>query len=262
MFNGFFSEKFIEPLCHYYTLEATLVYGLILVLAALGIYRLLKMLKIKIDKCFLCALLPFIIYGGTARALRDHGLGVYGDNWYFCSPPIYFVIFCVAIGSLLLGLVIQKKFRFEYWKTMAIIGSLLVLYNLTLVEITNWFGFSVILMLIAFWSIVFFGLNYLKPKLLSLTNAGIVVAHLFDASATFSALTFFNYYEQHVLPRFLIDASGPWIMFPLKIVVVWLVLHIIDKYSEDKFFNSFLKIIILILGLALGLRDFLTVSML
>jgi len=255
------SDKFITPLCHYYTLEATITYGLILVLFALGIYKLLQTLNVKIDKYFFYSLLPFIIYGGMARAIRDHGLGMYSNHWFFCSPPIYFLIFTIVIISLLVGLKIQKKFKFDYWKFMVMIGSLLLLYNLTLIQITNWFGFSVILMLIGGWGILFFGLNHIRPKLLSKINAGLIVAHLFDASSTFTALTYFNYYEQHVLPSFLINIFGPWIMFPLKIGVVWSVLYYIDKYADDKFFKNFLKIIILILGLALGLRGFLTVSM-
>jgi uncharacterized membrane protein len=97
-------------------------------------------------------------------------------------------------------------------------------------------------------------------------NAGILSSHFMDASSTFVALTFFGYVEQHVLPSFLIDlaggpAAGAWIMFPMKILVVGGVLLLLDKYSEDEQFKNFLKLIILILGLALGTRDFLTVSM-
>ena len=42
-----FEEKFIAAHCHYYTIESTLLYGLILVLAAYGTYRLLMRLNVK-----------------------------------------------------------------------------------------------------------------------------------------------------------------------------------------------------------------------
>jgi uncharacterized membrane protein len=145
---------------------------------------------------------------------------------------------------------------------MLVLGSCLLAYNLTLTRITNFSGFSIVLLLVTTWSLVFFGVSRLRPKRLSLENAGILVSHLFDASSTFTALTFFGFYEQHVLPSFLIDIFGPWIMFPLKIIVVWVVLDFIDKSKEERFLKGFLKIVILILGLALGLRDFLTISML
>lgn len=264
MIEDWFNSKFVQPLCHYYTLEATLIYGLILCIAVYGTYRLLQKLKIKIDKNFFFALLPFIIYGGWARALRDHNLGIYTGK-LFCSPPIYFVIFGVALASLLIGIFLQRRFKrkykVKYHKTMMVIGILLLTYNLSLTKISNFYGFGIILLLIAFWSLIFFGISYLRPKLLSKINAGIIAAHLLDASSTFTALSFFGYYEQHILPSFLINIFGPWIMFPLKIIVVWGVLQILDKYCEDKFFKNFLKIIILILGLALGIRDLLTISM-
>jgi len=265
MLEDFINENFLNPLCHYYTTVGTITYGLILILAVLGTYKLLKKLKIKIDKRFFIALLPFIVYGGWTRALRDYNLGIYGENKLFCSPPIYFFVYVIALLSLLLSIFIERKIKkTTYERIMLLIGSLFLLYDLSLTTINNFFGFSVILVLITFWSLVFFGIHKLKPKLLSFENAGIIISHLFDASSTFTALTFFGFYEQHVLPNlFIINLGlGPLAMFPLKIIVVWVVLHYIDKSKEDVFLKRFLKIIILILGLALGIRDFLSVSML
>jgi uncharacterized membrane protein len=165
---------------------------------------------------------------------------------------------------LLVGILVERrtKKRIGYDKVMLVVGAALLLYDLTLTRITNLSGFLTVLSLVGVWALVFFGISKLRPKLLSLQNAGILVAHLFDASSTFTALTFYGFYEQHVLPSFLIDKFGPWVMFPLKIIVVWAVLEIIDRSKEDEFLKRFLKIAILVLGLALGLRDFLTISML
>jgi uncharacterized membrane protein len=262
MLEEFINENFVLPMCRYYTPIGTATYGIILILAVLGTYKLLKHLKIKIDRRFFVGLLPFIIYGGWTRALRDHMLGIYQSN-FFCSPPIYFVIYAMTLVSLLIGIIIGRKSEnYSYEKVMLIIGMSLLIYNASLTVINNISGFSIILSLVSFWALVFFSISRFKPKMLSKMNAGIIVSHLLDASSTFTAVTFFGYYEQHVLPGFLIDIFGPWVMFPLKIIVVWTVLYLIDTYEEDEFFKRFLKIIILILGLALGLRDFLTVSML
>jgi len=261
--EDFINENFITPLCRYYTPIGTIVYGIILIAAVYGTYKFLKRLKIKIDKRFFWALLPFIIYGGWTRALRDYNLGIYGQNKLFCSPPIYFFIFVIALTSLLLGLLIERKTKVHYEKIMMPIGALFLIYNLSLTRITNLFGFSFILFLMSLWSLVFYVIHKMKPKLLSLENVGIIISHLFDASSTFTALTFFGFYEQHVVPNFFIInlGLGAWIMFPLKIGVVWTVLYYIDKSKEDLFLKRFLKIVILILGLALGMRDFLSVSM-
>jgi uncharacterized membrane protein len=264
MIEEFISENFLTPLCHYYTPVGTLTYGIILILAFIGTYGLLKKLKIKIDNRFFLALLPFIIYGGWTRALRDYNLGIYGQSNLFCSPPIYFMIYIITLSSLLLGLFIERKVKIPYERTAILIGALLLIYNLSLTTIRNFEGFGIIVILTGFWSLVFYAVHRLKPKLLSLENTGILTAHLLDASSTFTALSFFGFYEQHVLPNFFILnlGLGPLAMFPLKIVVVWSVLYYIDKSKDDKFFKRFLKIVILMLGLALGIRDFLSVSML
>ncbi|NIM46656.1 MAG: DUF63 family protein [Candidatus Aenigmarchaeota archaeon] len=280
MLEEFINENFLIPLCHYYTPVGTISYGLIMVLAVIGTYKLLKYLKIKIDKKFFIGLITFIVYGGWTRALRDHKLGIYQSN-IFCSPPIYFFIFFIALASLLLGISIEKitkkkKRKISYEKIMFVIGLCFLLYNATLTNIKNFFAFSSILLLVGFWSLVFLGIHKIKPKLLSLQNAGIIVSHLLDASSTFITLSFFGYCEQHILPgvltgaycdakslpNYLILPFNPWVMFPLKIIVVWIVLALIDRSKEDIFLKRFLKIVILILGLALGIRDFLTVSML
>jgi uncharacterized membrane protein len=262
MIEEFINENFIAPLCRYYTPIGTLTYGIILALIVFGTYKLLRHLKVKIDRRFFIGLLPFIIYGGWTRALRDYKLGIYESN-LFCSPPIYFFIFAIVIVTILIGLLIERKTKkVGYDKVMLIVGISLLLYDLLLTRITNLYGFMFVLGIVGIWSLAFFGLSKLKPKLLSIQNAGILVAHLFDASSTFTALTFYGFYEQHVLPSFLIDKFGPWVMFPLKIIVVWTVLEVIDRSKEDEFLKRFLKIAILVLGLALGLRDFLTISML
>ncbi|MFH0929546.1 MAG: DUF63 family protein [Candidatus Aenigmatarchaeota archaeon] len=261
MIEEFINDNFLNPLCHYYTTVGTLTYGIILITAVWLTYKLLRRLKIKIDKRFFIALLPFIIYGGWTRALRDHLLGIYQSK-LFCSPPIYFFIFAITLGSLLLGLLLEKKLKIPYERTMMAIGSLLLIYNITLTQISNFDGFFIIVGLVSLWTLIFFGISHFKSKWLSSVNAGILVSHLLDASSTYTALTYFGYYEQHVLPSFLIDIFGAWVMFPLKISVVWTVLYVIDQSKEDKFFKRLMKIIILILGLALGIRDFLTVSML
>lgn len=263
-FGSWLQEKFLTPLCHYYTLEATLTYGIILVLAVAGVYKLLEKMKIKIDKHFFLGLLPFIIFGGWTRALRDHNLY---EGWWWCSPPIYFLIFVLAFGSLLFGIFLQKKFKFEYWKFMAGVGIILLAYNLTMTQITNFTALGMILGIWLAFVIAFFAINKYKPQWLSKINAGILSAHLLDGTSSFVAIQYYGYYEQHVLPGFLISIFGPWVMFPLKIIVVWGVLYLIDKEFEkskekDEFFKNFLKIIIFILGAALGVRDMMTVGML
>jgi len=59
----------------------------------------------------------------------------------------------------------------------------------------------------------------------------------------------------------LINGSASWIMFALKLAVVPLVLYAIDKYGESDSEKNFLKMIILMLGFAVGLRNTLEIGM-
>ena len=84
-------------------------------------------------------------------------------------------------------------------------------------------------------------------------------AHIFDATSTFVAMDFFGYYEQHVLPTFMINLTGSAIiMYPLKIIIILGILYIIDKEVDDCTSNHMLKLAIFILGLAPGIRNFAT----
>jgi uncharacterized membrane protein len=116
--SDFIYEYFLKTMCYQYNVVNTVVYGLILAAAVFGTYKLLEKLKIKIDKKLFCAIMPFIIFGGSARALRDHteiSTIFQSVPQLFCSPIIYFVIFAIALGSLLLGIALQKKFKIGYW---------------------------------------------------------------------------------------------------------------------------------------------------
>ncbi|MFH0830010.1 MAG: DUF63 family protein [Candidatus Aenigmatarchaeota archaeon] len=264
---SFFIENFSAPLCRYYTPIGTATYGIILVLAVAGIYKLLQKLNVEINRNFLLSLLPFIIYGAWTRALRDHMLGIYNDAWWWCSPPIYIIVFGITIASLLLGILLERKFKIPYWKVMVVIGAVLLAYDFAVTAVSglpNMTGLLTIAGIAGGWALLLLAIRKFWPaskKLLTRFNTTIMAAHLLDASSTFVALTFFGYYEQHVLPTFLIGFTGPWIMFPLKLAVVLPVLWYIDRSTESEMFKRFLKVVILILGLALGLRDMLTVGM-
>jgi uncharacterized membrane protein len=256
MIKEWLYEKFIIPHCHYYTVETTLLYGLIFVVAVVGVYKLLQKLKIKIDRNLFLAVIPFILYGGWTRALGDHGLY---QGWWWCSPFIYVIVFCIAIASLLIGVGFKK---IPYYKTMIILGIIPLLYNLTITKIDSFYAATIVLPITILLFGALLGVNRFKPKILSKLNASIIGVHLFDAAATFTALTFFTHLrEEHVLPSFLIGHFGPWVMFPLKLLVIWGVLYIIDKYGDDKQFSNFLKLAIFILGMAQGTRDLLTMML-
>ncbi len=86
-----------------YNLVNTSVYGLSIALALLGIYEIIQHYTVKVDKRFILSLTPWILLGGSLRALEDAGLFREGIAPFFISPIIYFVLGISAILTMVLG---------------------------------------------------------------------------------------------------------------------------------------------------------------
>ncbi|MFQ5648091.1 MAG: DUF63 family protein [Candidatus Aenigmatarchaeota archaeon] len=272
------NEYFIQPILQngWFNPVNTLAYSIGLILGILLVYRLLTRMKVQIDYRFFLALLPFIFWGSTTRVLRDAAfagalpsdLAAFYSSAIFPTPGSYLITFGLALAVLVASLLIQRFQKIPYWKTMLTIGLALCALNVSMLPFVTLLPGILIVAIALFWSDLFFlpRLTYLQvlksrkePKnmLFSQVNLGILSAHFLDASATYFSLSLFGYLEQHVLPRFIIFdlGAGPISMFALKIAVVLPVLFLIDRYAGDRNFKNLLKIAVLILGLAPGIRD-------
>lgn len=265
-------EYFINPILQngWYNPLNTIVYSILLVIGVYLVYRMLKRMDVHIDSRFFLAILPFILWGSTTRVLHDAAyagilspeLNAFYGSPIFPTPGSYIITFALALFVLLVSLLVQRFTRFPYWKTMFVIGLVLCIINFIMIPIVNFYALALIIKVTGLWAAVFFiprkfMARYVPSfnKLFSIENTGILVAHFLDATATVTALTLFGYLEQHVVPRLFFPIMGPFAMFFLKVVVVLPVLWIVDRYAEEGDFKNFLKIVILILGLAPGLRD-------
>jgi len=276
----FFQQYFVDPIVTQgvagYNIFNTPVYALGFAIAAFAAYKLLKRLNVKIDRSFLIGILPFILAGGVWRVVRDARLV---ETPLLVTPLIYFALFVAAVFTLLVSVGVErflisvKKVRADshriYYKIWFVLG-LIVLFSgfalLAQLPVQNWNALGIIAALSVGWAVVMFALNRLSEKIKALSvftreNSGLLWAHMFDASTTFTALQFFaqsGYYEQHVLSGAVINALGPVGQFALKLVVLIPVLWLLDRElprKQDAQLRGFLKIAILILGLALGVRN-------
>ncbi len=257
--QSFIQTYYIDPLIlnKGYTLPMTITYGLFLALAVYAIYPKIRN-RVPIDKNFVIGVFPYIVLGGVVRVLEDAaeaGFNPFFKTIWLISPLIYVTMFAFTLAMLLLSLAISKLIKKPYHIIWGGIAGVLVLVSLSLLPYRNLQGGAIVLVLTLGWFLIFYGLSkVLRWKVLSPVNIGLLTSHLFDASATYTAIRYYGYWEQHVLPSFLINLSGPEVMFLLKIVVVLIVLHFFDKI-EDREQRTFWKLVVLILGLALGVRD-------
>lgn len=241
----------------------TLIYALLFAGLVFFIYDgIIKRFRIKMDKQFAFGAGAWAFFAMSLRLLWDTG---YTESVLFITPYVTVIDFGSALGVLLLALYIQKTRKIEYWKTWGYSGAILGVILLSLSPLQNWkpFGAVVVLWLAAL--LVLIGARKVFPRFMSWWNIAVLEAHMMDAAGSFAGITFFGFSEEHVLGRSLITyaeslgltlfGSGAWVMFLLKIVVLVPVLYYIDKYSEDAQEAKYLKTIIFVLGLAIGLRN-------
>lgn len=269
MVNDFIQTYFINPILYGtgYNIYNTTVYAVLLIVSVYAVYKLLKKLKIRIDNKFLIGVFPFVALGGILRAFQDASVVV---NPFLITPLIYFSIFFIAFAALLLSKGIEKLLRKEYYKIWALIGALACLTVLSQMGFVNITALLLVSAIFVGWCAVFFVAKKVfrryKKVNAFLTNQNILLSlvHMFDATTTFVALYFFSYWEQHVVPSFVINILGPASMFLLKLPIVVAVLYLLDKElykKQDLEKRNMIKLAILVLGLGTGLRNLLRLVM-
>ena len=252
-----------------YTVFNTVVYTLILLVFILAIIKIFK--KIKIDPLsIICSIIPFVIFGCLIRALVDHG--AFPKTIFLITPGIYILVGLITIFSFLFSLELFKRKNIDYRYTLFMIGMVFLVPTLFFIPNLNIRPMIYVSSTLTFVSLIVFLIFYIGEKLLKnyssivkllsdRINRVIILAHLFDASTTFIAVECFNYYEQHVLPNALNRLFGTYLtVFPMKIIVVLSVLYIIDQYFDELTIKNLLKLTVFVLGLAPGMRNFLTLA--
>lgn len=247
---GLLEKWFIPPLMEGsgYNPVNTIVLALLFILMIWGVLILFRKEKIRLDKAFFKGWAGWILAIASMRVLDDAGVLT---GWFMKTPFIDLWMLIPALALLFAANRFLKKKDFDKW---GLPFYLIFLVNIVLLPFSNIEGGLKTLVVFAPW---LFFLVLLRPRWNFMTRANMLVlaAHLFDASATFTAMHFYGAAEAHVLPSFLINMFGPWAMFPLKLAVLIPVLWYIDKESKG-YENKFLKLVIFTLGAGTGLRDF------
>lgn len=242
-----------------YTLLNTIVFGIILGIIVIIVIKMFKYVK-KDPGDLLIPVIPFIFFGSSARALVDNG--IYPLVLWLVTPGIYVLTGILTISALFGSIYLQKKKGFDYRYVMFAVGAVLCIPNIFYMSSINLIPFFEVIGVWAVVSSIFVIIRNKWDILKNKLNLSALLAHLFDASSTFIAVDFYGYGEQHVLPNALTGLAGTaFVMFPLKIIVILSALYVIDEYIEDDIIKNMLKLAIFILGLAPGLRNFLSLSM-
>lgn len=248
---NFIRQYYIDPIVlnQGYNFVNTLTYALLVVFATYLTFKFIEKMKIKIDRNFVSSIMILVVLGTMVRLFEEAGIS---SSYFLVTPMIWIESFAFIFGLFMVSKFVEKRFRIPYYKTLSAVGLVLILIPLTFIlsRLTQFTGMIISLGLLIPFALIFYFIKW-KPE-----NKLVSMAHIFDATATFTAIQFFGFTELHVVPRLLIGAFSPVAFIIVKVLVVVGILILIDKYSDDKKFNNFLKMIIAIIGLAPAIRDF------
>lgn len=210
--------------------------GILLVLLALALKFLFN--KIKIDKHFIIAISPYMIMAIAIRVLADVGFYERSKLWNI-TPGVYIVTFILAFFMLLIGFELEKRNIISYWKIPFVVGILSSIYFL--VNLIPFFNYPLRMVVpLAMAAGITIGVYLLSPlfykSIREFENTAILFGHLLDGCATFIAIDYYGFGEEHLLPLFLINLSGTaLVMIPLKLILILVVIYLLDTlYKEEK----------------------------
>lgn len=247
----FIRQYYIDPMVlgEGYNFVNTLTYAFLVVVATYLTFKFLEKMKVDIDRNFVVSILALVVLGTMARLLEEAGISA---SYFLVTPMIWIESFAGIFALFLISKFVERKFKIPYYKTLSGVGLALMVIPLALIlsKITNITGMLISLLILLPFALIFYLIKW------KLENKLVSMAHMFDATATFTAIQFFGFTELHIVPRLLIGSFSPVAFIIVKVLVVVGILILIDKYSDDKKFNNFLKLIIAIIGLAPAIRDF------
>jgi len=280
--SDFFTEYFIRPMTdptvQGYNIINTIILVLLLVIACGIIYYVLRK-KVKFDYNFMIAMIPYILFGISMRVIMhqiEAGIisipGILKTanplelGFWFFTPGVWILTFVLVVIGLLIGEIWKKGSELKTKRVLYFgiaVAIIPILFNFS--QFNNWaiFLLSTALIIVVSYGLCYLIDKYTKYKILNdKLNLLIVLGQGFDGMASAVAISFFNFSEQHVFSKIVMDLH-PGFFVLLKLAIAVLICYSLDDYLKEqkekhkdrKNIIGFIKVIIAILGLATGLAS-------
>ncbi|MCZ7399206.1 MAG: DUF63 family protein [Candidatus Methanoperedens sp.] len=242
-------------------------YVIILFAGVFAILKLLNKLRIKVDEDFVIATIPYIFMGSVFRVIEDAGLLKPPVKYFFITPLIYFVIFAICFGSLLITRYLEKlkKIR-NYIRVYATAGIVLSLAGVAIIVYYSSFNWNLGILVyslvpaITLTEIVkrvspAIGMTYLRSRMYSF----VIFSFLLDSFTTYIGVDLLGYTNKHPFSSLLTSIFGTGaVLIPLSLILVLLIIFLLEKDSnkdkkEDEKYMMTLTLIVL--GFSMGARN-------
>ncbi len=242
-----------------YKPEDYLIYFSILLVVLYFSYKYLFR-RIPFDRRLIIVAIPSILFSIGIRLLVDIGYFEKSKLWNV-TPGVYIVGFIYTLILIGIGKIFERMFKIDYYKPSFLIGIIPVFF--LYYEIVNHMKSPanfVIATSIAFTLSLF--LFYILRGFLfnRIENVPIIFGHSLDAIASFIGIDFYGFGEEHILAEYLINLAGTaMILIPVKVSVITIVLHLIDRSyirrEISDLFYKMIKFVIFIIGFGPGFRN-------
>jgi uncharacterized membrane protein len=225
-----------------YTLEMTIFLSVLAIIFSWLIFDFIERLKIKIDRKFVLAVLPWVLFTSALKVAKDF---YFLELKILSSPYIYGII-----GGFITIFVfnLYKRNKRNYWKISFICG--LVAFSLVFSFLPTYRNLPIFIYLLTFFSPWLLLLIFLyKKKILSEENFLTLCVNSFGANQLFVKTQFFGAVSIHFFPRLIIQYFSPFSFVLVNFFVVLAVLLLLDKFAKEKNLRNYIKFIISIFAL-------------
>lgn len=269
--SQFINTYYLDPIRNDsgYNIVNTFTWAIVLGICLFGVIKLLDRLKIKISPRLIASILPFVLAGSSLRVIEDSQTGMVHPplSYLFITPNIYFLVFAITVSCLLISIQLQKAGLVKDFHIIFASSGLLWFFAnmIILLHFEHVVAAFVPLFVIAagagLTAAFYLVARYFRSSIFTdPLNLSILLAHLFDASATYIGIDKLGYFSKHVAPSYLIQLTGTaLVMYPLKFIIFIGVIYLLDTQFEDdkQSYNMkmLIKMTLLILGLAPATRD-------
>lgn len=112
----FIYKYYISGIIHdtSYNIVDTVSYALILGISTFAVLKLLRLLKVDVDRDLIRATVPYILAGSTLRVIEDTEALLPPWKYILITPPIYILIFIITVLLLVLSIQIGSILK-RHW---------------------------------------------------------------------------------------------------------------------------------------------------
>jgi uncharacterized membrane protein len=270
----FINKNFIEGFINdtSYNHFDMITYVIILFVGVYAVLKLLNKLRIKVDEEFVIATIPYIFMGSVSRVIEDADLLKPPVKYFFITPLIFFVIFAICFGTLLLTRYLEKRRKIKnYIRVYAFVGVALSLAGIAILiyySSSNWNPTILVYSLVPALILTeivkraspAIGMTYLRSRMYSFA----IFSFMLDSFTTYIGVDLFGYINKHPFSSFLTSIFGTGaVLIPLSLILVIVIAFLLEKDSREDMKEDekyMMTLTLIVLGFSMGARNSLAMA--